>query len=283
VPAGLKTSLLEAAKRHGVILQGEARETAWSIVSSGNCKGKEVYVKVLSPHSDERLAPALLELWRAGPVVRVHAASEGVHIFERLTPGTSLEEHYKATHDDESLGVLGTIAASLRQLGARDIGFPDARSRGRSLLVGSRPGCIDKCLWDKAARRYSDLADSQQDIGVTHGDIHHCNVLWDASRGWIAIDPKGVMAELEYEMACALRNPISRVSEWVLPEQLSNRARLLARTLGLREDRLLAWSFAQSILAAAWEVEDALDPSPWIVVARAYDSLIEARTTCNPD
>ena len=37
--------------------------------------------------------------------------------------------------------------------------------------------------------------------------------------------------------------------------------------------RLLGWSFAQSVLAAAWEVEDSLDATPWIAVARAFDSL----------
>ena len=275
--ASLTSSLVAAAKRHHIRLLGVPKETAWSIVSLGERMGEEVYVKVLSPQSDERLAPALLDAWRTGPVVRVLEARDSVHILERVNPGTSLGVDYDRLGDDESLVVLGTIASSLRKLGAKDIGFPDARARGQSLLVRSRPACIDEDLWEKAIQRYADLADSQRGVGVVHGDLHHGNVLLDDARGWVVIDPKGVVAELEFEMACALRNPISRVDQWATASQLEKRARLLARTLGLSEVRLLEWSFAQSVLAAAWEVEDKLDPAPWVAVARAYDAQLSAR------
>ena len=273
MPSNLTTSLLDAAKRYDIRLLGAPRETAWSALSAGEYNGREVYIKVLSAHSDERLAPALLNAWHDGPVVRVIEASDSVHILERVIPGTTLEAHYDKLGDEKCLAVLGTIASALRRIAAKNTGFPDERVRGKSLLIRARPASIDEDLWEKGRRCYSALADSQRDACVTHGDLHHDNILWDDTRGWLAIDPKGVIAELEFEMACALRNPISRVDQWAIPAKLEKRIQLLAPTLGLCEERLLGWSFAQSVLAAAWEVEDALDPTPWIAVARAFDSL----------
>ena len=42
---------------------------------------------------------------------------------------------------------------------------------------------------------------------LLHGDLQHYNVLLDKDRGWVAIDPKGVVGELEYEVGALLRNP----------------------------------------------------------------------------
>jgi streptomycin 6-kinase len=45
-------------------------------------------------------------------------------------------------------------------------------------------------------------------VRLLHGDLQHYNVLLDRKRGWLAIDPKGVVAEGEFELGAALRNPI---------------------------------------------------------------------------
>jgi streptomycin 6-kinase len=52
------------------------------------------------------------------------------------------------------------------------------------------------------------LCSSQRYRRLLHGDLHHGNVLHDSERGWVAIDPKGVLGEPEYEIGVALRNPI---------------------------------------------------------------------------
>jgi len=42
---------------------------------------------------------------------------------------------------------------------------------------------------------------------LLHGDLHHDNVLFDSRRGGLAIDPKGVIGELKYEIGAALETP----------------------------------------------------------------------------
>ena len=41
---------------------------------------------------------------------------------------------------------------------------------------------------------------------VLHGDLHHYNILSAEREPWLAIDPKGIVGEPEYEAAAFLRN-----------------------------------------------------------------------------
>ncbi|WP_373298360.1 aminoglycoside phosphotransferase family protein [Paludibacterium paludis] len=42
-------------------------------------------------------------------------------------------------------------------------------------------------------RSASALGHFQRCHRLLHGDLHHDNVLFDSSHGWLAIDPKGVI------------------------------------------------------------------------------------------
>jgi streptomycin 6-kinase len=53
-------------------------------------------------------------------------------------------------------------------------------------------------------------------------------VLLDRDRGRIAIDPKGVLVDIEFELACALRNP-DRIGHWADARRLKAAAKALAR------------------------------------------------------
>lgn len=55
----------------------------------------------------------------------------------------------------------------------------------------------------------------------SRADLQHYNVLFDDARGWLAIDPKGVVGEVEYEIGAILRNPIERPDLFAAPEIVS--------------------------------------------------------------
>jgi streptomycin 6-kinase len=105
---------------------------------------------------------------------------------------------------------------------------------------------------------------------VLHGDLHHENILRSHEQGWVAIDPKGVVGEREYEIGALMRNPIPVLHE---PRTLERRADQLAEALGLDRARIRAWSWAQAHLAAAWAVEDGEDPAHWLAVAERLEPL----------
>jgi streptomycin 6-kinase len=262
--------LKRACEARRIDVSEPLHESRLAVGARGVWHGRRVYVKALAPDSDERRAAELLRKWRDGPVAQVLDADQAIQVFEELHPGETLESHYDALGDDDSLLVLANVAMALAHLEARDIAVPTARERGAALVERRRPDCIEPRLWSLARARYLALLDSQGATCVAHGDLHHGNVLLDRARGWIAIDPKGVTAELEFELACALRNPIARHPEWADAGRMSRRAALLAQRTAVNRDRLLGWAFAQSILAAAWGIEDGLDPLPWLTAGRVF-------------
>ena len=97
---------------------------------------------------------------------------------------------------------------------------------------------------------------------LLHGDLHHYNVLFDNERGWVAIDPKGVVGELEYEIGAILRNPVELPELFADPAVVERRLKTLTGLLSLNYTRALIWSFAQAILSAIWGVEDGYPISP---------------------
>jgi streptomycin 6-kinase len=86
--------------------------------------------------------------------------------------------------------------------------------------------------------------------------LHHDNVLFDQERGWLAIDPKDVIGELEYEVGAALRNPLERSDFFADSAVIRRRVDTFSEALGLRAARILAWAFAQAVLSAVWAIED---------------------------
>jgi streptomycin 6-kinase len=119
------------------------------------------------------------------------------------------------------------------------------------------------------------LLSENKDEMLLHGDFHHFNVL-ESARGWLAIDPKGVVAEPDFELGAALRNP-HWVPELFTPTALERRAGRIASGLGLDVHRVLLWAFAQAVLSAIWSVEDgealAAD-APILDLARAAQALV---------
>ena len=91
---------------------------------------------------------------------------------------------------------------------------------------------------------------------LLHGDLHHYNVLFDSDRGWLAIDPKGVFGELEYEVGAVMRNPAEGLRLFLSSSTIERRLEQLATGLSLNYERALRWTFAQAVLSAIWSVED---------------------------
>jgi len=107
---------------------------------------------------------------------------------------------------------------------------------------------------------------------VLHGDLHHENVIYHPVRGWLAIDPKGLIGDRAHDAANGLCNPGS------LPEIVRNRERLLrqagnmASALDIDRQRLLSYVFVEACVVASWCLEVGADPSHW----RLWRRLVSA-------
>ena len=121
---------------------------------------------------------------------------------------------------------------------------------------------IPSSLLDPAQRIYADLCATQREPALLHGDLHHYNVLSDRTRGWCAIDPKGVVGELEYELGAALRNPSTGPTCSRTSTSSSGGSSNFGLGLGIDVSRARGWCFAQAVLSAIWSSKTATQPTP---------------------
>ena len=245
------------------------------------------FLKVLSK-DDERRSGDVLEAFEGRGIVRLVARTADGLLLERLHPATPLST-LVAANDEDATAVLARVIAALEP---RSIppGTPTvaewASSFDSYLESGDRK--IPHDVVRRAQSTYLTLCDSQRDVRLLHGDLHHDNVLFDATRGWIAVDPKGVVGELEYEVGAALRNPIELPGVFTDAPVIEARVRILSQALRLDPARVIAWAFAQAVLATIWLVEDRepVHPDhPWLTLARILEQRIDgclgARATGN--
>ena len=123
-------------------------------------------------------------------------------------------------------------------------------------------------IFTEAAEIANFLLKDQKEIRILHGDIHHGNVLYSAKRGWLAIDPKGLVGERTYDAANTLCNPWNMTDLVENELRLLTNATLLAEKLKLDRDRLLSFAFAHACLSASWLLEDSDAPGHALNIAK---------------
>ena len=105
----------------------------------------------------------------------------------------------------------------------------------------------------------ADLARRLLDAGHTprslHGDLHHDNV-FEATRGWLAIDPKGLLGDPAYDVANVFYNPLDRDDLRLDPARIGQMAHTFAGVLDRQPAEVLGWAIVDITLSAAWHTED---------------------------
>ena len=87
-----------------------------------------------------------------------------------------------------------------------------------------------------------------------HGDIHHENIL-SGPRGWLAIDPKGLIGDPAFDAANLFYNPVESDLRYDAA-RVARMVDILSTRLAIEKTHLLDWAFAFSALSASWHAED---------------------------
>ena len=254
--AGAVDRLAERARAWSVTIDG-TRETESSLIAVGRRGDVPVVLKIVKTGIDEWQSGAIVRAFDGRGVVRALEWVDGALLLERIAPGDSLERVTIDGRDDEAVDIVADV---IRQMGATapPPGCPTVEQWGeafsRHLASGDRR--IPRELVEEGQRQFASLSASQRNVRLLHGDLHHDNVLLDARCGWLAIDPKGVVGEVEYELGAFFRNPIARPDLVVDPAIVERRLDRFTRALSLDRDRTVAWVFAQAVLSAIWTLED---------------------------
>lgn len=256
----IATKLLDRVQdraRDWCVIVEEILETESSVVAFGIRGNQSVVLKVIKHAGDEWSSGEILAAFAGKGFARVYEYVDGAVLLERLRPGTSLAQTAVNGKDEEATNILAGI---IQQMSPRESPKACATiqdwAKGFESYLATSDDQIPMGLVEEAHQVYSDLGATQRRPQLLHGDLHHYNVLFDSERGWLAIDPKGVIGEIEYEIGAILRNPFERPDLFASRATIERRLNQFASRLDLDFRRALAWGFAQAVMSAIWGIED---------------------------
>lgn len=123
-------------------------------------------------------------------------------------------------------------------------------------MFGGGTGPLDEKLVGRVERSVKDLFAENHNPVLMHGDFHHFNIL-SSERGWLVIDPKGVIGPACYEVGPLMMNPWGELPRGSrLKSRIKKRVDILREQLGFERERIIEWSLAHAILSAWWGIED---------------------------
>jgi streptomycin 6-kinase len=262
-----------------VVVQ-DTLETQSSYVAFGTREGVPVVLKVIRDFGDEWRCGEVLNAFDPKGVVRVYEYLDGAVLLEWLNPGTSLAPAVLKGGDEEATETIAEVIQRMAHQGGSLQRFVTVEAWGkgftRYLISGDNQITAD--LVEKAEALYSHLCATQRGLRLLHGDLQHYNILYDRQRGWVAIDPKGVVGELEYEIGASLRNPYEAPELFTSRNIIESRLKRYESRLKLDSQRALGWGFAQAVLSAIWTIEDGYpveERNPAVLLAKAIEPLVE--------
>ncbi len=212
-----------------------------------------------SRESDEAAGARYLAAHRGHGTIKVLDGDDGAVLLERIVPGAQLTTLPLAGRDDEASHIVCDVIEKLQAANVDPAGWPGHAPQYRVFGYARAVAPLTDAIVARATATFRDLEASAPSRVLLHGDLHHENILHDATRGWLAIDPKGEAGELAYELAAPLRNPLERLAEFVTPARMDRRVRIYCERLGLERRRVLGWCFARNCSAALWHANRAAE------------------------
>jgi streptomycin 6-kinase len=185
-------------------------------------------------------------------------AEQGLILLERLSPGTML-----VTEEDDDLAtrIAAGVMRMIHRPAPQEAGFLSLRGwfdeiRKMRLLFGGSTGPFPVRTVETVETLLQDLfAEKSPDV-LLHGDFHHYNILY-SERGWLVIDPKGVVGPAEYEVGPLLMNPLGDIpSESEAIQRTRRRIAILSEMLGFDHQRMKAWAVCHSLLSSLWDTAE---------------------------
>jgi streptomycin 6-kinase len=261
----------ETSQRWGLKDVRPVPNLSYNFVASANRGEDNVVLKIGVPGDELTSEMAALRLFNGEGACRLIDCDEekGFLLLESLQPGvmlSTLEDDEAATHIAadlmfkiwrplESDSLLSQEPVSALQKFIKLSDWFEGLKRLRVMFNGGTGPLSDK-LVERVEQSAKDFFAENHKPVLMHGDFHHFNIL-SSERGWLVIDPKGVIGPAAYEVGPLLMNPwgdlLNGNNYWLMTER---RIDILHERLGFERERIREWGLAHAILSAWWSIED---------------------------
>ena len=188
------------------------------------------------------------QLYRSDP-------EAGMLLLERLTPGSMLTT---LKDDDEATGVAADLLCAIHQPAPDQSGFLCLRGwfdelKGLRSAFGGTSGPFPGKTVNIVEGLLRELFSENNPQVLLHGDFHQFNILL-SDRGWLVIDPKGVVGPAGYEVTPFLMNPWNKMpTQQAAIQRTERRIAIFAERMELDPKQLKAWAICHSLLSAWWD------------------------------
>lgn len=223
--------------------------------------GKSVVLKISYPsnHEFSNEIEALRFYDGIGSIKLIQEDSENnVVLLERAMPGTRIGD---VQPDEKQISLVSEVIKKIHKPISLKGSFPtlvdwaQAFERYRkSFNIHSGP--VPQRMFEEAEEIFTQFPKEDKQRVLLHGDFHNDNILL-SERGWLTIDPKGVIGEAEYDIGTYLRNPYVDLPQNSNRKQIEkNRIIQFSEELGFDKKRIHKWAFANVVISYLWFLED---------------------------
>jgi streptomycin 6-kinase len=256
----LPALLNQAARRWDLVL-GNPFLLSYNYVCAATRKdGSQAVLKIGVPNRELTSEIYTLRLYNGQGACRLLEADadQGMLLLERLRPGTMLAT---LKDDDQATEIAADVIKRIHRPAPEQDGFLSLRGWFDELkklrpLFGGGTGPFPEKSFQIAEGLISDLFAGDSPQVLLHGDFHHFNIL-SSKRGWLVIDPKGVVGPAEYEVGPLLINPYNKMpKEDKAIRRTQRRIAILSERLGYDRALLRAWAICHSVLSSFWDMAE---------------------------
>ena len=176
-------------------------------------------------------------------------------LLEKLTPGANLKE-ICGKNDAKAVEIAIKIMCGLSKKPPQDSSFRRLEDWFKGIKKANNTK-FDNRFALKAFGFFERLSSASKQKLLIHGDLHHENILSAQREPFLAIDPKGIIGDIGYEIAVFLNNHMIWLSaDKNLCEKLNDAVRRFSEAFEITPQNLKDWAFAQIVLSAWWTFEE---------------------------
>jgi streptomycin 6-kinase len=218
--------------------------------------GTPAVLKINFPEPESDQEAAALEHWDGEGAVRLLMRDDERRalLVERCLPGTQL---WSVPDDEEATRIAAGVLRRLWRPPPREHSFVPLAAHAERWAVEierdwealGRP--FERRVMEEAVSALRELGPDQGEAVVLHQDFHGGNVLRATREPWIAIDPKPLIGEREFDAASLVRDRRWRLNDPGAGRIVRRRLDLLASELGLDRERMRRWAVAHAL---AWGI-----------------------------
>ena len=283
--ANLSASVYEASQKWNLTDVQPVPTLSYNFAAFANRGDEQVVLKMGVPDRELKSEMAALSLFNGEGACRLIDYDEEKYwmLLERLKPGAmllTLEDDEEMTHiaaevalkiwrsmeSGSSLHSQGGLP-NIQQWRHGTIGLHNfirlsdwfAGLKKLRAKFNGGTGPFNEKLVTRVEHSVQDFFAENHKPVLMHGDFHHYNIL-SSGRGWLVIDPKGVIGPACYEVGPFLINPWPDFLKRQNHRQITQRRiAILHEHLGFERERIREWGLAHAILSSWWSMEGSGD------------------------